>query len=99
MDKRQAIKIAVEYKKEVSKVLDFSAIYLYGSYSKGTARADSDIDIAVIVPHLNDNWFLTVKKLWRAGRAVNSLIEPVLIEEDEPSPLYDEVTRWGIAIS
>ena len=99
MDKKQAIEIAGSYKKEISKLIGYSRVYLYGSYSKGTAREDSDIDIAVIVPQLKDDWLVTVKKLWRAGRTVSSLIEPVLIEEGEMSPLYDEIKKWGIAIS
>lgn len=30
----------------------FAKVYLYGSYSKGNAHAESDIDVAVIVPKL-----------------------------------------------
>jgi len=30
-----------------------ATVYLYGSYSKGTAREDSDIDVAVVVPEVN----------------------------------------------
>ena len=31
----------------------FAKVYLYGSYSKGNAHAESDIDVAVIVPKLH----------------------------------------------
>ena len=31
----------------------FTSAYLFGSYAKGTARPDSDIDIAVFLPKLN----------------------------------------------
>jgi predicted nucleotidyltransferase len=99
MDKEQALSIVRDYKKEVAKILNPSRVYMYGSYSKGTATENSDIDVAVVIPKLKGDCFLTVKKLWKVGRMVNSLIEPVLIEEDEPSPLYDEVTKWGIAVS
>lgn len=41
----------------VAEKLPLKAPYLYGSYSKGNQREDSDIDIAVIVEHLNENYF------------------------------------------
>jgi len=31
----------------------FTSAYLFGSYAKGTARPDSDIDIAVFLPEFN----------------------------------------------
>lgn len=49
MDKEQAINLAKRYKEMVAEKLPLKALYLYGSYSKGNYRADSDIDIAVIV--------------------------------------------------
>lgn len=55
MDKRQAIEIAREYKSMVAQHLPIKAVYLYGSYSKGGHTEDSDIDIAVVVPHQSDN--------------------------------------------
>ena len=45
MDKMQAINIAQKYKELVAEKLPVKAIYLYGSYSKGNYREDSDIDI------------------------------------------------------
>ncbi|MBI5400144.1 nucleotidyltransferase domain-containing protein [Candidatus Saganbacteria bacterium] len=32
--------------------------YLYGSYAKGSARKDSDIDIALISPNFSGNRYL-----------------------------------------
>ncbi|MBR6131771.1 MAG: hypothetical protein IKQ20_07925 [Bacteroidales bacterium] len=37
-------------------------------------------------------------KLWTASRKLNTLIEPVLLEERYSSPLYDDVLRTGIAV-
>lgn len=50
------------------------------------------------VPKLQSNWLPTVARLWKAGRKVYPLIEPVLIEEGEQSPLYDEIKKWGIVV-
>ena len=44
------------------------------------------------------NWFDSVKRIWKSSRKINSLIEPVLIDEKQKSPLYDEILKSGIAI-
>jgi len=98
MDKNQVIKIVMAYKAEVQKLLPNSQVYLYGSYSKDCAHKNSDIDVAVIVPELKGDWMETSSKLWGATWNVNTLIEPVLIEECHPSPLYEDIMTNGIAV-
>ena len=44
MDQEKVLNIAKEYAAAVRKVVDATAIFLYGSYAKGTATKDSDID-------------------------------------------------------
>ena len=73
-------------------------VMMFGSYSKGYANPDSDIDVAVIVPTYGDRKFEISKKLWRDVRDVSFLIEPVLMAEDRQSPLYDDVMRTGVAV-
>lgn len=73
-------------------------VMMYGSYSKGYANPDSDIDVAVIVPTYGDKKFEISKMLWRDVRQVSFLIEPVLMADDRWSPLYDDVMRTGIAV-
>ena len=74
-------------------------VIMYGSYAKGYANPDSDIDVAVIVPgsEITDPW-----EQWAdlAGDVfkVSTLIEPVLMEDNEDSPLYREVMRTGVAV-
>lgn len=98
MDKGKAIELAKQYKSLVSKDFTEAKIYLYGSYSKGTARPDSDIDIAVVVPRVDGDWWEKTVRLWRMTHRVSTLIEPVIIEECHPSPLYEDVKRTGIRI-
>lgn len=98
MDKEQVINIVHSYKKAIYPIVGDAQVYLYGSYSKGTARTDSDIDVAVIVPKMKEDWWETSSKLWSATRKVSTLIEPVLMADDCPSPLYDDVMRTGVAI-
>ena len=46
MDKEQVIEIVRDYKAAISGLFDSAKIYLYGSYSKGNAGPESDIDVA-----------------------------------------------------
>ena len=98
MDKAKAIQIAKSYKAAVESRLRLKALYLYGSYSKGNATEDSDIDIAVVVDCLCDNYFEDTPLLWKLRRKVSNLIEPVLLTEDLNNPLYVDILKTGIRI-
>ena len=105
MDKRtltrdEALELVRRYKRVISSRFDVEPkVMMFGSYSKGYANPDSDIDVAVIVPaaEITDPW-----EQWAdiAGdiRKVSVLIEPVLMAEDRQSPLYDDVMRTGVAV-
>lgn len=82
----------------VAERLPLKALYLYGSYSKGNYREDSDIDIAVVVDSLSDNYFDDTPLLWKLRRRISNLIEPVLLIEDMDNPLYRDITKTGILI-
>lgn len=74
-------------------------VYLFGSYSKGSPNPWSDIDVAVIVPSLNDeDWLEQSADLWHDVDKVSLLIEPILMAHDENTLLYRDVMRTGIAV-
>ena len=105
MDKRQtltrdeALALVRRYKEVIKPRFAIEPkVMMFGSYSKGYANPDSDIDVAVIVPTYGDRKFEISKNLWRDVRDVSFLIEPVLMAEDRQSPLYDDVMRTGIAV-
>lgn len=98
MDKEQAIKLAQRYKAAVAERLPLKALYLYGSFSKGTFTDDSDIDIAVVLEHLNEDYFADTPMLWKLKRKISNLIEPVLLMEDNSNPLYFDILKTGILI-
>ena len=93
MDKWQAIKLAQRYKAAVAERLPLKALYLYGSYSKGNHTEDSDIDIAVVVERMSDDYFEDTPLLWKLKRKISNLIEPVLLTEDINNPLYAQKYR------
>ena len=105
MDKRrtlsrdEALELVRRYKRVITpRFNDEPKVMMFGSYSKGYANPDSDIDVAVIVPTYGDQKFEISMLLWRDVRQVSFLIEPVLMAEDRWSPLYDDVMRTGIAV-
>lgn len=98
MDKREALELVRKYKEVVSEHLPLSSLYLFGSYSKGGFTEESDIDVAVVIPEDRDNWLRDAPLLWKLGRKISTLIEPVLIYEGDDSPLYQDVIQTGIKI-
>ena len=90
--------MAQRYKAIVAEQLPLKSLYLYGSYSKGNQTEDSDIDIAVVVERMSDNYFDDTPLLWKLKRKVSNLIEPVLLTEDFDNPLYIDVLKSGILI-
>jgi predicted nucleotidyltransferase len=98
LTREEALDTVREYKRVISTRYSVEPkVIMYGSYAKGYANPDSDIDVAVILPEseITDPW-----EQWAdiAGdvRKVSTLIEPVLMEDQEDSMLYREVMRTGI---
>lgn len=105
MDKRQvltrdeALSLVRDYKRVITpRFSSEPKVYMYGSYSKGYPKPESDIDVAVIVPRVEGDWLTLSTDLWVDVDKVNILIEPVLLEEGQQSPLYDDVMRTGVAV-
>ena len=105
MDKRKALKydealsLVRRYKQAIAhRFSQEPKVMMFGSYSKGYANPDSDIDVAVIVPTYGNRKMEISQGLWKETRNVSFLIEPVLIAEDRPSPLYDDIMRTGVAV-
>ena len=100
LTQEEALALVCEYKQVISPRFNGQMkVYLYGSYSKGYANPWSDIDVAVVVPEIKEGeWLDTSVLLCRDMHKVSTLIEPVLMQENEPSPLFRDVMRTGIAV-
>lgn len=77
--------------------------YLFGSYSNNTATESSDIDIMIVSDNYDDSDDITIGKIWKLTRRINSKIEPYLIginkfRDDDSSPLITLVKTEGIEI-
>lgn len=75
-------------------------VILFGSYAKGTARLDSDIDVAVIVEKNDMDFFQYAPLLWKIAGNIDSLIEPILFVENQKdsSGLMDDILKNGIRV-
>ncbi len=78
-------------------------VLLYGSYAKGTANADSDIDLAIISPQLtkksiyaNNRFIKTQIKLYEPGLQLTSFPSEVFYNETFVDPGFiQEIKRTG----
>ena len=95
----EALSLVRDYKRVITPRFSTEPkVYMYGSYSKGYPKPESDIDVAVIVPRVEGDWLTVSTDLWLDVDKVNILIEPVLLEEGHDSPLYDDVMRTGVVV-
>lgn len=82
--------------------LRIHSAYLYGSHAKGTPRAWSDIDVAVVARNLSQDWgenFLTLAPI---AHEIDSRIEAVgYVPKNfrDESPLVWEIKTTGIPLT
>jgi len=105
MDKRETVINKVRaYRDLVSahSSIKLGQCWLFGSYAKGTSCRHSDIDVAFVVEHIEDEYdfFETEPLLWKLTRQIDNRIEPVLIARDtDYAGFLDEIQRTGIQIA
>ena len=100
-------KVLTTAKKFVSEVKQsgtpVSSAYLFGSYAKGMAHKDSDIDICIISPIFGKDYFDEAVKLRFLSHKVDSRIEPVPFNptdmQDKYSTLATEIKKHGILLT
>ncbi len=100
MDKREAILKAKEYGLLLKNYFPLEKVYLFGSYAKNTNQEDSDIDVAVVVSHIEGDYFSIHPLLWKLRRQIDDRIEPILIERDnDEGDFLGEILKYGIEIA
>ncbi len=99
MDKGEAINKVKEYCVLLKKHISLEKVFLFGSYAKNEFRPDSDIDVAIIVKDIGDDFFAIQPLLWKLRRQIDDRIEPILIEKDnDPGGFLIEIEKHGIEI-
>lgn len=101
MDKGQAIDIARKYIDSLKSRYDIQSALLFGSYAKGNFNEDSDIDIAIVLKHVNDI-IDTQAELMKLRRKIDLRIEPHpfnIIDFNRTNPVVNEILKYGININ
>jgi len=99
MDKATAVKCVKQYAEVVRRHFNVDKIILFGSYSKDVAYKDSDIDVAVVLNHVDDDFLATEAKLFHLRRDIDVRIEPVLLEgTNDRSGFLEEILKTGEVI-
>lgn len=98
--KDEALALVRRYKEIISpRFAPETKVMMFGSYAKGHPHAWSDIDVAVIVPNVvPTEWYDVSTNLCHDVHKVSLLIEPILLQKGEDSPIYREVMRTGISV-
>ncbi len=101
IDQASALKAARQFVRSVLKSgIRLQAAYLYGSFAKGTAHAESDIDVALVSQDF-DGWVDDLEKIRPALLTMDSRIEHVRIRPEnfvDESPLVWEIKTTGIPL-
>lgn len=74
--------------------------YIFGSFARGNFNEDSDIDLALILKNLSNNYIMQVE-LMKLGRKIDSRIEPHPFDESDfntANPFANEILTKGIQI-
>jgi len=99
VDQATAIDTVKKYSRIVRQHFPVKAVILFGSYAKGTARIDSDIDVAVIVDRIGDDYLDSAAKLCYLRNDLEDRIEPVLLEAgNDPGGFLEEIWKTGKVI-
>lgn len=76
--------------------------FLFGSYAKGKAKKDSDIDVCVISPSFSKDYFAEMVRLRKYSLKIDSRIEPVPFSpedlNDKYSTLAAEIRKYGLPL-
>lgn len=99
MDRKAAVRKARAYVRLAGRIVESDRNYLFGSYAAGTAGVDSDLDVGIIVSHLQGDYFDLLTRLYRLRGKVDVRIEPHLVVEDaDPLGFSCEIERTGIRL-
>jgi predicted nucleotidyltransferase len=81
MDKSKVMNIVNSLVLHLLPVFHIQKVILYGSWVWGTPDDDSDIDVAVAVDRIDEDYLEALIKLYEISNTVDIRIEPILLEE------------------
>ena len=99
LDKRTVISTVEQYANAVKKEFSPSAVILFGSYAKGGANDNSDIDVGVVFDGFTGDWRKLSSRLWNLAYDISWDIEPHLLDTTkDKSGFVQHVFKTGQVI-
>lgn len=96
MDKTAVVECVKKLADLIKQNFPVKKVILFGSYAKGYAREDSDIDVAVLIDQIEGDFLSAEAKLFQLRRKINSRIEPILLETmNDHSGFLEEIMKTG----
>lgn len=102
----EQLMILKEFAEKVRGTYPKALVWAFGSYTRGAATSESDLDICVVIPKMKPDDRYTVSDIaWEIGFAHNLHISTVVISEKDfyhgpvsASPLLDTIRSEGVAV-
>lgn len=102
---KEQLRILQKFAEKVRSVYPEALVWAFGSYARGTAIAESDLDVCVVIPKMKPNDRLAVSDMaWEVGFAHDLHLSTVVISENDfeqgpvsASPLLDTIRSEGVA--
>ena len=104
MGQSEALKVIKKFVKVLKQEgIAIDHVILYGSHARGNARADSDIDVAVVSKNFGKDPIEEGMTLFRLAGKIDPRLEPVPIpvkiyKKDTWIPLIYEIREKGIEL-
>lgn len=107
MTREQVLALVSELRQELVRLYGdrLRGVYLFGSYARGDADEDSDIDVAIVLDGLVDSWSERKKSntiLSDLSLRENCLLSSVFLSREEfettPFAVHRSIVREGVAI-
>ena len=96
-------KIALQYRRTVENAgIPIEKMVVFGSYARGNARKDSDIDICVVSPKLGKDEIAEAGRLnflrWKLDNRIEA--HPVSSKDyaSTATPLISEIKKYGVEV-
>ena len=109
MDHRQTVErvaeIVRQYRRRIEQELDCAVeVRLFGSYARGTATEESDVDVLVVVPELNPRVLDRLLDVaWEVGYDAGVVLSVIPVGKNElpkveKTPFWTQTVREGVLI-
>jgi predicted nucleotidyltransferase len=100
MDQNEAIAKVKQFAALLPDYLHCEGVYLFGSFASGLQKTDSDIDVAIVINEVGDDYFTMIPLLWKLRRQIDERIEPILLErQHDPAGFLQIVQQTGLRVA